>query len=197
LVWLMPSSLPIKDDGELSLILDQNGVDKKSFKIDPRTLQVAGQGKMFVCEDLGSSRSRLVNALAAGKTAFESAHRFVLGVPLMWERGFWEAKGNAKEYVAPCAMAKHVQQEEKASEQREDNTALKFDTKEAAVFEAERCLGYGRPFDANETCWYCLPCELDCPTNAIEVRIPYLHCGNNSNIRIRRFMEEFTNEPKI
>ena len=47
-------------------------------------------------------------------------------------------------------------------------------TKEEAVFEAERCLGCGRPFDQNQTCWYCLPCELDCPTNAIEVRIPYL-----------------------
>ena len=25
-----------------------------------------------------------------------------------------------------------------------------------------------------DECWYCLPCELDCPKNAITVAIPYL-----------------------
>jgi NAD-dependent dihydropyrimidine dehydrogenase PreA subunit len=25
-----------------------------------------------------------------------------------------------------------------------------------------------------DECWYCLPCEKDCPTNAITVSIPYL-----------------------
>jgi NAD-dependent dihydropyrimidine dehydrogenase PreA subunit len=25
-----------------------------------------------------------------------------------------------------------------------------------------------------DECWYCLPCEMDCPTNAIVVNIPYL-----------------------
>lgn len=25
-----------------------------------------------------------------------------------------------------------------------------------------------------DECWYCLPCEVDCPTGAITVSIPYL-----------------------
>ena len=25
-----------------------------------------------------------------------------------------------------------------------------------------------------DECWYCMPCELDCPTAAITVNIPYL-----------------------
>ena len=25
-----------------------------------------------------------------------------------------------------------------------------------------------------DECWYCLPCEYDCPKNAIKVEIPYL-----------------------
>lgn len=25
-----------------------------------------------------------------------------------------------------------------------------------------------------DECWYCLPCEKDCPTGAIRVEIPYL-----------------------
>jgi NAD-dependent dihydropyrimidine dehydrogenase PreA subunit len=27
---------------------------------------------------------------------------------------------------------------------------------------------------AYDECWYCLPCEHDCPTKAIRVEIPYL-----------------------
>lgn len=29
-------------------------------------------------------------------------------------------------------------------------------------------------FMACDECWYCLPCEKDCPTGAIHVDIPYL-----------------------
>ena len=163
-----------KDAGDLSRILDQNDIDEKSFQTDPRTLQVAGQEKIFVAKDLGSSKSHLVNAFATGKTASESVHRLLLDMPLMWERGFWESKGNVKAYAPVYERAKHVRQEEKESKEGDGNTTLRIDTKEAAVFEAERCLGCGRPFDANQTCWYCLPCEIECPTNAIEVRIPYL-----------------------
>ena len=25
-----------------------------------------------------------------------------------------------------------------------------------------------------DECWYCLPCEVDCPTGAVSVQIPYL-----------------------
>ncbi|KAB1072501.1 4Fe-4S dicluster domain-containing protein [Methylobacterium planeticum] len=25
-----------------------------------------------------------------------------------------------------------------------------------------------------DECWYCMPCEVDCPTNAVTVNIPYL-----------------------
>lgn len=47
-------------------------------------------------------------------------------------------------------------------------------TPEEARREAERCLACGRPYERNQTCWYCLPCEGACPTYALRVRIPYL-----------------------
>ncbi|MFI7964255.1 ferredoxin family protein, partial [Acinetobacter baumannii] len=25
-----------------------------------------------------------------------------------------------------------------------------------------------------DECWYCMPCEKDCPTDAVKVNIPYL-----------------------
>lgn len=47
-------------------------------------------------------------------------------------------------------------------------------TEEEVKAEASRCLGCGRPVERNMTCWYCLPCEVVCPTQALHVRIPYL-----------------------
>ena len=32
----------------------------------------------------------------------------------------------------------------------------------------------GKAHMKHDECWYCLPCEQDCPTGAIEVDIPYL-----------------------
>ncbi len=35
-------------------------------------------------------------------------------------------------------------------------------------------LSRGSAYMKYDECWYCMPCEKDCPTGAIEVRIPYL-----------------------
>jgi len=32
----------------------------------------------------------------------------------------------------------------------------------------------GKAYMKYDECWYCLPCETDCPTQAIRVDIPYL-----------------------
>jgi NAD-dependent dihydropyrimidine dehydrogenase PreA subunit len=32
----------------------------------------------------------------------------------------------------------------------------------------------GTAFMKFDECWYCLPCETDCPTGAVKVDIPYL-----------------------
>jgi NADPH-dependent glutamate synthase beta subunit-like oxidoreductase len=46
-------------------------------------------------------------------------------------------------------------------------------SKEEAMAEAERCLDCGVPFGIR-TCWFCLPCEIECPEEALYVEIPYL-----------------------
>ncbi|NQU03847.1 MAG: hypothetical protein HQ589_06850, partial [Syntrophaceae bacterium] len=45
---------------------------------------------------------------------------------------------------------------------------------ETARQEAKRCLSCGEPFGKYRTCWFCLPCEVDCPREALWVEIPYL-----------------------
>jgi NAD-dependent dihydropyrimidine dehydrogenase PreA subunit len=32
----------------------------------------------------------------------------------------------------------------------------------------------GKAYMKFDECWYCMPCEVDCPTQAISVSIPYL-----------------------
>jgi NAD-dependent dihydropyrimidine dehydrogenase PreA subunit len=32
----------------------------------------------------------------------------------------------------------------------------------------------GKAYMKYDECWYCTPCEVDCPTNAITVNIPFL-----------------------
>ncbi|CAI8897115.1 4Fe-4S dicluster domain-containing protein [Methylocaldum szegediense] len=32
----------------------------------------------------------------------------------------------------------------------------------------------GKAYMKYDECWYCLPCEKDCPTGAVKVHIPYL-----------------------
>ena len=154
-----------QSDGDLSRLKEQNRLDAKRLQPDQITFQSADNKKIFICKEF-SEELRLVNALANGKTIFESVKRFLTGVPLGWERGFWEAQGNEKSYMAPFEKAKHVRLKNK---QLSD-----IGTREEVLQEAERCLGCGRPFDANQTCWYCLPCEIDCPHSAIEVQIPFL-----------------------
>ncbi len=31
-----------------------------------------------------------------------------------------------------------------------------------------------RAYMKYDECWYCMPCEVDCPTGAVKVNIPYL-----------------------
>ena len=32
----------------------------------------------------------------------------------------------------------------------------------------------GKAYMKYDECWYCMPCEADCPTGAVTVNIPYL-----------------------
>ncbi|BDB28226.1 MULTISPECIES: 4Fe-4S dicluster domain-containing protein [Cupriavidus] len=32
----------------------------------------------------------------------------------------------------------------------------------------------GKAYMQFDECWYCMPCEKDCPTGAVRVEIPYL-----------------------
>ena len=40
--------------------------------------------------------------------------------------------------------------------------------------EAWRCYSRREPFGKYRTCWFCPPCEVECPHDALWVEMPYL-----------------------
>lgn len=152
--------------------------DDDRFLIDSKKSQFKTQDSFFLAKEVKIEKPLFINALASGKNAAESADQYLLGMPVDWGRGFGEASGNVKACSPPFHQAKYKSQGNKKNDiiqnienQKKNRTVF---TQDDAISHAKRCLSCGRPFDANTTCWYCLPCEIECPYEALEVKIPYL-----------------------
>ncbi|MEW5721748.1 MAG: FAD-dependent oxidoreductase, partial [Thermodesulfobacteriota bacterium] len=141
---------------------------------DPLTLQAAP--KLFHAGDLVGGPSSVVEAMASGRRAAESVNRYLAGRHLRYNRaypgphefdfeiGVSSAKPGPRNPVPlrPPAGKGDFGEIERA-----------FDP-DTARREADRCLSCGGPFGKYRTCWFCLPCEVECPHQALRVEIPYL-----------------------
>jgi len=158
--------------------LPQELVDPKSgrFFVDDFTCQSTVRPKIFICGDCYSGPTSVVEAMASGMEAAISADRLITGDGLRWGRDFWNGS-NVKEYEAhperatggPRGVLKSIPAAEQTLDQEIEVVLSANDAKN----EAERCLSCGRSFEMNKTCWYCLPCEIECPTQALLVKMPY------------------------
>ena len=132
---------------------------------------------MFVCGDCLTGTSSVVQAMASGKEAAISINRFLRGQSPAYGRDYYLNNGLIRDYEVPTQRAtgghrgevKRLPVAERGLTRETDQIL----TSEQARKEAERCLSCGRAFEANMTCWYCLPCEIECPTQALTVRMPY------------------------
>jgi len=149
----------------------------KYLAAEPLTRRSLTRDKIFVCGDALTGPSSVVHALASGQEAAISMDRFLRGDGLCWERGFWSGP-YIQEYEVDPGRAKGGLRGELArvplAERRLDVETEKVLSPETARKEAERCLSCGQAAEWNETCWYCLPCEIECPVKALQVRMPYL-----------------------
>jgi NADPH-dependent glutamate synthase beta subunit-like oxidoreductase len=144
--------------------------------VDPLTLQ-SQRGKVFAAGDLISGPRSVIEAMAQGREAAVSTDRFLRGETLRWGRAYWDGTcitdfpvDRSGAVVRPrAALPRPAIQSRDALIEVEKALG----TKEARE-EAERCLNCGRPGEVNQTCWYCLPCEIECPVDALEMRLPYL-----------------------
>lgn len=145
--------------------------------IDPVTKQITGRDRYFACGDMETGPSSVVEAMASGLEAAVSADRLLNGEGLNWGRDYWQG-GLVREYRADHSRAvggrrKALAHPDPADRGLETEAESPLRASEA-VREAERCLSCGRSFEMNQTCWFCLPCEIECPVKALEVRLPYL-----------------------
>jgi NADPH-dependent glutamate synthase beta subunit-like oxidoreductase len=143
---------------------------------DPLTLQTR-RGKIFAAGDLVSGPRSVIEAMAQGREAAISIDRFLQGEGLRWGRAYWDGTcitdfpiDRSGAVVRARATLPRLPVQSRDALNEIEKT---LETKEARE-EAERCLNCGRPGEVNQTCWYCLPCEIECPVDALEVRLPYL-----------------------
>ena len=141
------------------------------------TLQASGRKNVFVCGDCHSGPTSVVHAMASGKEAAISADRFLMDESLGYGRDYYTQNGLVKDCDASSRQCSGGPRGEVSrlavSERSLTGETDKPFTQAQARAEAERCLSCGRSFEANRTCWYCLPCEIECPVEALEVRMPY------------------------
>ncbi|MCU0560604.1 MAG: FAD-dependent oxidoreductase [Desulfobacterales bacterium] len=142
---------------------------------DPMTLQVHS-APVFAAGDIWTGPTSVVHAMASGRRAAESVHRFLSGEDLRFGRG----------YAGPCETDFPIDTTRASLSVRSENPLKRFEgpgdfaeleepfDSETARREASRCYSCGEPFGKYRTCWFCLPCEVECPQEALWVEIPYL-----------------------
>jgi NADPH-dependent glutamate synthase beta subunit-like oxidoreductase len=145
--------------------------------INPLTKQSSRAESLFVCGDAETGPGSVVDAMASAREAAISADRFLRKERLRWGRNRW-AGSHVRQYEADRTRAidrARVEANKLPTARRNTTDEIEQTYSSAeAVREAERCLSCGRAFEMNKTCWYCLPCEIECPVDALEVRMPYL-----------------------
>jgi len=143
---------------------------------DALTLQTQ-QPKIFAAGDLVTGPRSVIEAMAQGREAAISIDRFLSGETLRWGRTFWEGATVADfavDRTGAVPRSRAVLSRLPIAARDFQGEVEKTMDPKAARDEAERCLNCGRPAEVNQTCWYCLPCEIECPVDALEVRLPYL-----------------------
>lgn len=160
-----------KDAGALGNLCGEDG----TIVSDPLTLQTSRE-KIFAAGDILSGPGSVVEAMAGGRRAAESVDRFLKGEHLRFGRSYPGPVETEFEIdVAGASEAARVLPPVRPPAGPGDfgeNTGV-F-SEEQALAEAGRCYSCGSPFGKYRTCWFCLPCEVECPEDAMYVEIPYL-----------------------
>ncbi len=141
---------------------------------NPLTYQTKNK-KVFIAGDFSRGPQTIVEAMRQGQEAAISIKRFLQGDDLEYGRvnrsiyelefavDFSRAKPRARIPISKLPLG----------QRRGFQEISKTFSREEAVAEAERCLNCGVPFGLR-TCWFCLPCEIECPEKRYMWTIPYL-----------------------
>ncbi len=134
-----------------------------------------GVAGVFAAGDVVSGPSSVVQAMASGREAALSADRYIRGEDLLYGRNypgpvltdFAVRTDKAEKY--PRQICSKLAPSERIG-MRETNAVI---GESEARLESLRCLSCGVPVAYNDACWYCLPCEVSCPEQALRLEVPY------------------------
>lgn len=166
----------IGQEADLSYLGGAAPVSGGRLAADPLTLQCYGLTKVFAAGDALTGPKTVVEALASGKEAAESIRRYLVGDSLTYGRSYL----GPYETEFPVDKSKAVARPRMQPRKVGGATRRTFAELQQGVLEGEaraeagRCLSCGEAFGKFRTCWYCLPCEIECPEDALRVEIPYL-----------------------
>ncbi len=148
-------------------------------QVDQSTLQLPranGYGEaVFVAGDWILGPSSVAKAMASGRTAAESVNMYLSGIPVNYGRA-----NNSYEYDFAIDTTKGSGKIKAHPPMRYFSGKGDYHIvrgvlpEEQARYEAQRCHSCGSPHGKFRTCWFCLPCEVECPQKALYVEIPYL-----------------------
>ncbi len=142
---------------------------------DKLTLQTKDE-KVFAAGDATSGPTSVVEAMAGGRRAAISVNRYIKGEHLRYGRSYagpYETDFEIDTSRGSKGPRACIEEHRCAGKGDFSEIEQGFDT-ETARREANRCYSCGEPFGKYRTCWFCLPCEVDCPHEALWVEIPYL-----------------------
>ncbi|SHI11340.1 NADPH-dependent glutamate synthase beta chain [Desulfofustis glycolicus DSM 9705] len=152
------------------------GLIKKGLQYNELTYRLEGYDTVFVAGDFASGPATIVEGMRSGREAAISVIRLLQGQHLSYERAYEGPvvteyaistdRGSALERTAiPVRHSKGP---------GDFHEVEQTFSEEQAAAEASRCYSCGSPVGRFRTCWFCLPCEVECPTDALYVQIPYL-----------------------
>ncbi len=143
---------------------------------DPVTRQTSME-KVFAGGDVVTGPKSVVDAMADGKAAAVSIHRFLQRDSLSYARDYLRGPFIPDFPVDLSKAAPQTRVKLPCNNEAGPDSFAELEnvmTADQARREAGRCLSCGLPEGYYRSCWYCLPCEIACPEDALIVEIPYL-----------------------
>lgn len=138
-------------------------------KVHPVSLQTSNP-KVFAGGDIVVGVKNVVSAMAHGKAAAESIHRFLQKDDLVFGR----AQDNRYLHDFEVELSSEEMSKRTVLSQCLERGVLQRDLTDAeAAQQACRCLNCGQPVGYRRTCWMCLPCEVVCPCDALNIKVHY------------------------
>ncbi|MCF8041288.1 MAG: FAD-dependent oxidoreductase [Desulfarculaceae bacterium] len=143
------------------------------LKVDPAILSISLEG-LFAAGQMLAGVDNPVAAMGSAQRVVEFVDRFVRGQSLKLP----PALRAGKVLPAQVDSRRIVELRAQAATGTPDRSAPvpqdELSGEPVARRAADACLRCAEAVDYYDECWYCLPCEVECPTNALILEIPFL-----------------------